>query len=217
MYREPVEGEGRYADKVLLLTIAISLSGHLLLGLALQAMGRVTPSMKQAAQTTESTYSAHLVPAKSAPPAILPPERVETGIPPASTFTPAIASHAAPSVADSGAKAASAVAPSYHPSAALTEPPRPLSEISPAYPPNDDFQEGRVVLRILINASGRVDDVSVDHSFPKGIFEQAALDAFRNATFSPGKLFGVAVNSQMRVEVKFTPYNRGGMVNGRLN
>jgi periplasmic protein TonB len=41
------------------------------------------------------------------------------------------------------------------------------------------------------------------------------LEAFGKALFSPGKILGVAVKSQITVEVEFMPINRGATVSGR--
>ena len=50
---------------------------------------------------------------------------------------------------------------------------------------------------------------------PVGFFEESALEAFGKALFSPGKMLGVAVKSQITVEVEFMPINRGATVSGR--
>lgn len=97
----------------------------------------------------------------------------------------------------------------------LDPPPRPLKEIEPEYPKEGNLQVGTVVLRLLINEQGIPDDVAVVRASPKGVFENAAITAFRAAKFSPGKFLGLAVKSQMTIEVEFTPINRGGVVSGR--
>jgi len=154
-------------------------------------------------------YSARLVEAKQAPQELSPGLDAEPPVTPAADPAAVIGSGAKPNIAAPGAD--------YHPGSALGTPPRPLGDIEPRYPTNDNLQEGTVVIQILINERGSVDDVIVVRSFPKGIFEAAAVEAFRQAAYSPGKLFGVAVKSQMMIEVKFSPYNRGELVNGRLN
>ena len=47
------------------------------------------------------------------------------------------------------------------------------------------------------------------------MFEQAAVDAFAKARFAPGLAAGVAVKSQITVEVEFAPSNRGARISGR--
>jgi len=108
-----------------------------------------------------------------------------------------------------------APAPDYLFAARLDPGPRPLGDIEPVFPPAAGGQEGRVVLRILVGASGSVDEVAVVRAEPAGWFEDAALEAFRAAKFAPGRLLGVAVKSQVTIEVNFTPFNRGATVSGR--
>ena len=65
---------------------------------------------------------------------------------------------------------------------------------------------GKVMLRILINERGGVDDVLVVESEPRGVFEAAALDSARALQFSPALRFGSRVKSQKTIEVAFDPY-----------
>lgn len=65
---------------------------------------------------------------------------------------------------------------------------------------------GKVTLRILINERGGVDEVMVLESEPRGVFEEAALDAARALQFSPALRFGHRVKSQKTIEVAFDPY-----------
>jgi periplasmic protein TonB len=107
-----------------------------------------------------------------------------------------------------------AAAPDYALGATLDPGPRPLDEIEPEYP-DPYLREGVVVLRLLIAASGHVDDVAVVRAAPEGVFEQAALEAFAKARFAPGLSGGTPVKSQITVEVNFVPINRGSRVSGR--
>lgn len=97
----------------------------------------------------------------------------------------------------------------------LDVPPMPLSDIQPDYPESAGNQQGTVVLRLFISASGEVDELFVVRALPSGFFEEAALTAFAPARFSPGMHHGRAVKSQMVVEVQFVPFNRGAGVSGR--
>ena len=106
-------------------------------------------------------------------------------------------------------------APDYLLGARLDPGPRPLDEIEPDYPDPENLREGVVVLRLLISDTGHVDNVAVVRAQPRGVFEQAALDAFSKARFSPGLAAGMPVKSQITVEVQFVPINRGGRVSGR--
>ncbi len=106
-------------------------------------------------------------------------------------------------------------APSYFSAGTLDPGPKPLNDINPDYPARAGQQQGLVVLRLLINEKGVVDNVAVVRSAPAGYFEESALLAFGTALFSPGKLLGLAVKSQITVEVEFMPINRGATVSGR--
>ena len=106
-------------------------------------------------------------------------------------------------------------APDYALGIRLDPGPRPLDEIEPDYPDPVHLREGTVVLRLLISDTGHVDDVAVVRSQPRGVFEQAAVDAFAKARFAPGMAGGTPVKSQITVEVQFVPINRGARVSGR--
>jgi protein TonB len=137
--------------------------------------------------------------------------------------SPALASN--PHDADAAGKAAATAmpntaatalpaAPDYALGIRLDPGPRPLDNIEPDYP-DPYLREGTVVLRLLISETGHVDNVAVVRSQPSGVFEQAALDAFGKARFAPGLAAGTPVKSQITVEVRFVPVNRGGRVSGR--
>jgi len=104
--------------------------------------------------------------------------------------------------------------PDYATSRRLDQPPVPLADIDPIYPDDGLGQQGTVLLRLLINEQGSVEKAVVLESFPKEIFDQAARTAFEKAKFSPGRLLGIPVKSQLTIEIKFTPLNRGSSVNG---
>ena len=106
-------------------------------------------------------------------------------------------------------------APAYLPSGKLDPGPRPLQDIEPVYPDDGNLRQGSVVLRLLINESGEVDNVAVVRAIPQGVFERSALTAFSAARFAPGRILGVAVKSQVTIEVEFMPINRGARVSGR--
>ncbi|TEX46044.1 MAG: hypothetical protein CFR70_12065 [Rhodocyclaceae bacterium] len=96
----------------------------------------------------------------------------------------------------------------------LDPPPVPLADIQPDYPAQARGVEGVVTLRVLISERGVVDEVVVESSYPKGIFEESAVKAFREARFSPGKILGVPVKAQIVIEVDFSPVNRGNLISG---
>ena len=139
----------------------------------------------------------------SAPSSIDLPPRVE----PAAPVQPAVRPFA---------PAALPPAPDYLLGAGLDPGPRPLGSIEPEYPESANLQEGKVVLRLLISEAGVVDNVAVVRAEPRGLFEDAALEAFRAARFSPGMVLGTPVKSQITVEVEFLPINRGARISGRM-
>jgi len=106
-------------------------------------------------------------------------------------------------------------APDYLMGMRLDSGPQPIGDIEPEYPDSGHMREGTVVLRVLIDETGHVDNVAVVRSTPKGAFEEAAIEAFAQASFTPGRAAGVPVKSQMTVEVRFTPINRGARISGR--
>jgi len=93
--------------------------------------------------------------------------------------------------------------------------PQPIGDIEPEYPDSGFMREGTVVLRVLIDEAGHVDNVAVVRATPRGAFEDAAIEAFGKALFSPGRAAGVPVKSQITVEVHFAPINRGARISGR--
>lgn len=114
-----------------------------------------------------------------------------------------------------GVVASLPAAPDYLMGARLDPGPRPIGDIEPEYPDSGRMREGTVVLRVLIDEAGHVDNVAVVRATPKGAFEDAAVEAFTKASFSPGRVAGVPVKSQITVEVQFMPINRGARISGR--
>jgi protein TonB len=83
---------------------------------------------------------------------------------------------------------------------------RPLimTHVMPEYPADIiTGARGRVVLQLFISADGTLDSVQVAHAEPRGVFDQAAVDAFAKARFTPGKKDGEPVPSIMLIEVTF--------------
>jgi TonB family protein len=93
--------------------------------------------------------------------------------------------------------------PRYYLASELHQQPAPLQPVEPEAPPESGIREGFVQLRLLINESGSVDEVTVVRAEPVGVYEKSALAAFANAKFSPGMRFGAAVKSQLLVEVQY--------------
>ena len=195
------------------------------------ALTDAAPAMVVRLLTREVVLSgAPVLPAQAAA-VMAPPETSPTTPPPAiarapakeagpdPVAAPAPAAKAAPDVTAAPAPAPPAdpglpPAPDYFARGRLDPGPRPLEDIDPVYPEEAKQQEGSVVLRLLISEAGAVDNVAVVRAYPAGLFERSALEAFGKAKFSPGRMLGVAVKSQITIEVMFTPINRG-KVSGR--
>jgi protein TonB len=125
----------------------------------------------------------------------------------------------APAVgAASASRPTAAPAPSAPPDSAyvaasrLDPGPRLIDDVEPVYPVDAGLTEGKVVLRLLIGTTGAVDEVTVVRATPKGVFDAAAVAAWSAARFSPGRMLGVPVKSQVTIEVHFTPVDRGANV-----
>ena len=92
--------------------------------------------------------------------------------------------------------------PYYHLASELTERPLPLAAIEPSFPDGAP-PTGRVKIRLYISQQGAVDAVDITEAEPAGEFEQATVQAFREARFRPGYKNGTPVRSQLTLEVRF--------------
>lgn len=78
---------------------------------------------------------------------------------------------------------------------------------TPVYP-GDALRErigGKVVLLVDVDAEGRTTAVEVASSEPRGVFDQAAMDAARRWRFKPNVENGKAVPGRVRVPIEFRP------------
>jgi TonB family protein len=105
----------------------------------------------------------------------------------------------------------------YHPARELDIRPQIRSQVEPSYPRSafEQGQAGSVRLRILIDAQGRVDDVIASGRDAGDPFAAAAVAAFRAARYTPGVKNGLAVPSEVMIEVQFETFSavdafRGG-------
>ncbi|WP_315532964.1 energy transducer TonB [Delftia acidovorans] len=75
----------------------------------------------------------------------------------------------------------------------------------PSYPPESKSlgQEGRVMLRVLVGASGKVLAVNVVQSSGYPLLDQSALDAVQTWRFVPGTRDGVPDSMWTRLPVTF--------------
>ena len=116
-----------------------------------------------------------------------------------STKPPAVSPHAKQSGSNPGAVLPK---PYYHPASELTERPLPLAAIQPSFPDGAPPM-GRLKIQLYINEQGSVDAVDVTEAEPAGEFEQATVQAFKEARFRPGYKNGTAVRSQLPLELRF--------------
>lgn len=83
--------------------------------------------------------------------------------------------------------------------------PRALREIEPVYPADADRGKlsGSVRLQLRLEADGRVIDVDVVRSSPPDMFDEAAVEAFKQAQFAPAIKAGRPVRALIMIEVNF--------------
>ncbi len=182
-------------------------------GLA-DALSDAPLSASLAASPTASPTAPPTAP-PTASPTIAVSKSAAVGASTVASLPPVVASPPKPEAPGSAPSETLPAAPQYRSAGSLDPGPKPLSDINPDYPARAGQQQGVVVLRLLINEQGVVDNVAVVRAAPAGYFEESALEAFGKALFSPGKLLGIAVKSQITVEVEFMPINRGATVSGR--
>ena len=89
--------------------------------------------------------------------------------------------------------------------ARVDAPVRPKKAIKPDYPKGarQRGEQGNVVLEILVNEAGRVDDVKVVTSSGFSELDEAAIRAARAARFTPAKRGRTAVASSARLTLEF--------------
>lgn len=175
------------------------------LGLTVQSGAEIAPPPPPPAPAAPPAPPA--APALGAPPP--PPNVAQLPDPPAppappkapttrpSTATPTRAVPAVAPAAPSAPAAAPAASPSY----------RSLS--APEYPAEAKAAgiEGTTLLRLGIDASGRVRTIDIDVSSGHSALDGAASDAVERWTFNPATSDGRAIDSQIRVPVQFIAAN----------
>ncbi len=84
-------------------------------------------------------------------------------------------------------------------------PPIPIKKVVPEFP--DVARQmgisGKVVLKFLVEANGRVAKASVIAARPQGVFNQSALEAIGEWKFKPGRYRGKAVAVWVELPVRF--------------
>lgn len=91
----------------------------------------------------------------------------------------------------------------------INKPPLLLGKLEFNYPDGVDRRDGTVVVKVLINANGSVDDAIVESSDPPGIFDSSAVQVLARAKFSPGELIGQKVPTQLLYEVHYSNAGNG--------
>jgi len=83
--------------------------------------------------------------------------------------------------------------------------PRYQSNTPPSYPglARKRGQEGTVILQVLVNEQGRVDDLEIEISSGFGQLDRAALSAVRKWSFEPGRQGEERIAMWVRVPVTF--------------
>jgi protein TonB len=95
--------------------------------------------------------------------------------------------------------------PEFYPARLLDQYPRPVEEVELKYPQKAGTEDmsGTVTLLLLIDELGMVVEATVVEADPPGYFEEAAIEAFKAALFTPGQRDGKVVKSRLVVEVAF--------------
>ncbi len=95
--------------------------------------------------------------------------------------------------------------PTYYPARQLDVYPRPAAMILPKCPDAAVAQRinGRVQLLLLIDEFGAVNEASIVEAQPAGMFDDAAVQAFRVAQFVPAQKQGNHVKSRVVLRVNF--------------
>lgn len=118
---------------------------------------------------------------------------------------------AGPHTAPGGTAGLSNYDPTYYPTRELDVYPALLSPLTIVYPEPAlrEHRTGRVLVLVLIDAAGRVDDVSLVEADPAGYFEDAARRTLAAAQFSPARRAGLPVKSRVLIRLDFDPREAG--------
>lgn len=118
---------------------------------------------------------------------------------------PDVAASAPPVGATPPAAITSAVDLTYYSARELDTQPRALNEIVPDYPAAADRERvsGKVRLHLRLEADGRISGIEIISSTPPGVFDEATIDAFREARFAPARKGDRPVRAQVLIEVVY--------------
>jgi len=89
---------------------------------------------------------------------------------------------------------------------AVDERPSVLRGVVPEYPSQARRmrQEGRVLVRVVVDEQGSPVTTLVQEATPAGVFDQAALGAAKRFRFLPGKIAGRRVMTAVLIPFEFT-------------
>lgn len=85
------------------------------------------------------------------------------------------------------------------------KPPKVVYKEQPEYPESARDAKGDVVLRIVINEQGRVQNPTVEKSSGNADLDKSALDTVAKWTFQPATLEGKPVAVYFTITIRFTP------------
>ncbi len=197
---------------------ALTLAGSLILHFALVFGLQIRPQIPPLAPAT--IIQARLVDAPSHQPASAPPDsqaiklQTEEALPAPQNVPESVpqqeqaASSAAPAEKNTSLPTIEVPLiedPTYYTAKEVDVHPSALKAIWPAYPEEAASANvtGSVVLLLLLDEGGKVQEISVEEATPPGYFEKSAVAAFRNARFTPAQRQGRVVKSSMRIKVSY--------------
>ena len=113
-----------------------------------------------------------------------------------------------------GIELPSSLDPTYYPARQLDVYPQPLEPVKLGYPERAAAQrlDGKLLLLLLIDEFGVVNEASVVEVQPQGYFEEAALSVFRVMRFSPAQKHGQPVKSRVLMQVRYGYGDHAGAV-----
>ncbi|MFN7086719.1 MAG: energy transducer TonB [Burkholderiales bacterium] len=97
--------------------------------------------------------------------------------------------------------------PNYYPARQLDAYPALSQPVNLDYPERAALDKvgGKVLVLLLIDETGGVDEVTIVESAPRGYFEEPVRRAFADARFSPAHKDGRAVKSRVMISVDYHP------------
>lgn len=187
--------------------LALSLALHAVVVVGVRA-GRGAGS--PATSSPGSVLTARLVPLEDAAAMPLPAESTPVDATSAITAREAVAAPQPDAVRRPPRPSASGALPLdfiqtgyYYLVSKVHKPPVVQGDINFEYPDNSPLRVGVVQARVLINAKGSVDDAIIEAADPPGVFDAVAIRALLRAKYTPGLLHGIAVPTQLMVEVRY--------------